>query len=130
MPSGGSWGALRGKRWLTFAAALLVLLLLASEASIGDAAKPTKKTKKKLKARTRALFCEHHTRPPLSLRCCHEKPFRVEWGRVRGCRRSVSGCKLIFETNGLKGMCFQVIETIRFQRLVNLMSTCTALLLR
>ena len=34
---------------------------------------------------------------------------------------------MIFETDVLKGMCFQAVETRRFQHGVKLMSTCTAL---
>ena len=45
---------------------------------------------------------------------------RDEW-------RKVGRCKLIFETKGSKGMCFQAVETMRFQQGVKLMSTCTAL---
>ena len=40
----------------------------------------------------------------------------------------VGGCRLTFETNGLKALYFQEVETKWFQqRGVNLMSTCTAL---
>ena len=55
----------------------------------------------------------------------------VPHGRGRGGGRAerhlgVGGCRLTFESNGLKALYFQGVETKHFQRGVNLMSTCTA----